>query len=308
MYLNCHSYHSLRYGTIPLKELVQQAAMCNVKAMALTDIHTVTGIYDFIKECEAVAIKPLIGIEFRNKNKLLYVGLAKNAVGLAEMNRFLTKHNFEGTPLPEQASNFEHVIVIYPLENAPPVLKDYEYIGIPPEKLPILFSQQWKIRMDKMVVFQPVTFRTKKEFNLHKILRAIDTNIILSKLTEEDYCKTSEVMIPLEELLDKFKEYPQIIGNTQKIIEACNFEFDFKTPKNKKYYTNTKKDDIALLTNLSKQGLIWRYGKNNAAAMAQIEKELKVIDELEFSGYFLITWDIIRYSNSQGFMHIGRGS
>jgi DNA polymerase-3 subunit alpha/error-prone DNA polymerase len=26
MYLNCHSYHSLRYGTIPLNELVQLAA------------------------------------------------------------------------------------------------------------------------------------------------------------------------------------------------------------------------------------------------------------------------------------------
>jgi DNA polymerase III alpha subunit len=37
-------------------------------------------------------------------------------------------------------------------------------------------------------------------------------------------------------------------------------------------------------------------------------KELKVIDELKFSGYFLINWDIIQYSNSMGFMHIGRGS
>lgn len=27
-----------------------------------------------------------------------------------------------------------------------------------------------------------------------------------------------------------------------------------------------------------------------------------------FSGYFLITWDIVRYSNSMGFMHVGRGS
>jgi hypothetical protein len=31
MYINCHSYHSLRYGTIPLNELVQQAASCGVQ-------------------------------------------------------------------------------------------------------------------------------------------------------------------------------------------------------------------------------------------------------------------------------------
>jgi DNA polymerase-3 subunit alpha/error-prone DNA polymerase len=38
-----------------------------------------------------------------------------------------------------------------------------------------------------------------------------------------------------------------------------------------------------------------------------VEKELKVIDELKFSGYFLINWDIIQYS-SMGFMHIGSGA
>jgi DNA polymerase-3 subunit alpha/error-prone DNA polymerase len=81
MYINCHSYHSLRYGTIPLNELVQQAA-CGVETMALTDINTVTGIYDFIKECKAVAIKPLVGIEFRYNNKLLYIGLAKTQQAL----------------------------------------------------------------------------------------------------------------------------------------------------------------------------------------------------------------------------------
>jgi DNA polymerase-3 subunit alpha/error-prone DNA polymerase len=44
--------------------------------MALTDINTVTGIYDFIKECQAVAIKPS-GIDLIHK--LLYIGLAKKA-------------------------------------------------------------------------------------------------------------------------------------------------------------------------------------------------------------------------------------
>ncbi|MEA9414319.1 DNA polymerase III subunit alpha [Flavobacterium sp. PL02] len=308
MYLNCHSFHSLRYGTIPLTDLVQQAVQCNVKAMALTDINTVTGIYDFIKECKAVAIKPLVGIEFRCNNELRYIGLAKNAEGLAEMNRFLTKHNFDNTVLPLEAPEFKEVFIIYSFENAPTTLKEYEYIGIRLEELPKLFGSHWKQRLDKMVIFQPVTFRVKKEFNLHKILRAIDTNVILSKLTLNDYCKTTEVMLPLEELISKFSDYPEIIGNTEKIIDQCNFEFDFKTPKNKKYYTNSRTSDMALLTSLAKQGLLWRYGATNTQATARVEKELKVIEELEFSGYFLITWDIIRYSNSCGFLHIGRGS
>ncbi|MFV8375920.1 DNA polymerase III subunit alpha [Flavobacterium sp. GSP11] len=308
MYLNCHSFHSLRYGTIPLMDLIQQAVTFSVKAMALTDINTVTGIYDFIKACNEVGIKPLVGMEFRSNNQLRYIGLAKNAKGLAEMNRFLTKHNFENTSLSLEAPEFKDVFIIYPFENVPVVLKQNEYIGIRQEQLPKLYLEEWKNKQSKMVILQPVTFRTKKEFNLHKILRAIDTNVILSKLTEDDYCKTSEVMQPLDELLAKYNEYPDIVANSEKIIQECNFEFDFKTPKNKKFYTNNRKSDMALLTSLAHQGLVWRYGNNNPQAIARVEKELKVIDELEFSGYFLITWDIIRYSNSRGFLHIGRGS
>jgi DNA polymerase III alpha subunit len=78
MYLNCHSYHSLRYGTIPLKELVDDAVLHDVKAMALTDINTVTGIYDFIRECNKVGIKPLVGMEFRCNHQFRYIGLNSN--------------------------------------------------------------------------------------------------------------------------------------------------------------------------------------------------------------------------------------
>jgi DNA-directed DNA polymerase III PolC len=308
MYLNCHSYHSLRYGTIPLTELVQQAKDCNVKAMALTDINTVTGIYDFIKECKAVDIKPLVGIEFRQDSKLLFIGLAKNKDGIGEMCRLLTKHNFDKTPLPIYAPDFNNVSVIYPMENVPLVLKENEFIGIRHEQLLKLFREEWKTKIYKTVILHPVTFRIKKEFNLHKILRAIDMNVILSKLTTDDYCKTSEVMLPLDDLLAKFDEYPEIIKNTEQLIDDCNFEFSFKTPRNKKFYTESKYGDKLLLENLAQQGLVKRYGKNNKEAQARVLKELKVIDDLNFSGYFLITWDIIRYSNSCGFMHVGRGS
>ena len=308
MYLNCHSFHSLRYGTIPLTDLVEQAHLCGIKAMALTDINTVTGIYDFVQLCEKFQIKPLVGIEFRTENDLLYIGLAKNQNGIAEMNRTITQHNFGTAPLLSQAPVFENVFVIYPLENCPNVLNENEFIGIRPEELPKLYNPKWKVLIPKMVVMQPVTFRNKKEYNLHKILRAIEKNVIGSKLAEADYCKTTEVMIPLEDLMRKFEDYPQIISNTERIIAECNFEYDFKTPKNKKFYTKDRKSDMELLTKLAYEGLSWRYGTNNAVAKARVEKELKVIGELEFSGYFLITWDIVQYSMSQGFLHIGRGS
>lgn len=308
MYLNCHSYHSLRYGTIPLEDLVKQAAVCGVRAMALTDINTVTGIYDFIRACGEAGISPLVGMEFRDNNEKRFIGIARNAKGLAEMNRFRTMHNFDGTPLPLSAPAFENTYVIYPMELAPEALRENEYIGIRPEQLSLLYHERWKEKISRMVVLQPVSFRTKKEYNLHRILRAIDTNIILSKLSEDDCCSSSDTMIPMADLLDRYRGYPTIIENTERLSAGCHFEYDFKTPKNKKYYTNDRFGDIKLLTRLAHQGLQKKYGPNNRAARERVEKELKVIDELQFSGYFLITWDIIRYSNSMGFLHIGRGS
>src|SRR5690606_9838070 len=227
MYLNCHSFHSLRYGTIPLQDLVQQAAACGVEAMALTDINTVTGTYEFIKACNQANIKPLIVVEFRSVNKLHFIGLAKNREGLAEMNRLVTKHNFEGTPFPAQAPGFNNGAVIYAMEDVPDHVKENEYIGIRPDQLTKLYNQDWKNRIEKMVILQPVTFRTKKEFNLHRVLRAIDRNIIGSKLSPQDHCRPSEIMIPIQQLAGKFADYPQIINNTETVINQCNFDFDF---------------------------------------------------------------------------------
>ena len=308
MHLNCHSYHSLRYGTIPLNNLVEQATHYGLQSLALTDINTVTGIYDFTKQCKSANIKPLVGIEFRQHNKLLFIGLAKNQTGIGEMCRLLTKHNLEGAPLPNIAPEFENVFVVYPIENLPNEPRDFEFIGIRPEEIIKLFKSEWKNRISKLVVLQTVTFRTKKEFNLHKILRAIDSNTLLSKLTENDHCKTSETMMDNESLMTKYCDYPEIIQNTQTIIDGCNFEFEFKTPRNKKFYTKSKEGDRLLLENLAKNGLIKRYGNHNKEAQARVLKELKVINDLNFGGYFLITWDIIQYSKSRGFMHVGRGS
>jgi DNA polymerase III alpha subunit len=39
-----------------------------------------------------------------------------------------------------------------------------------------------------------------------------------------------------------------------------------------------------------------------------MEKELKMIDEMGFSSYFLINWDIVNYARSKDFPYVGRGS
>ncbi|HMQ07703.1 MAG TPA: DNA polymerase III subunit alpha, partial [Saprospiraceae bacterium] len=51
-----------------------------------------------------------------------------------------------------------------------------------------------------------------------------------------------------------------------------------------------------------------RYGNDHPNAMDRTLRELKVIENLGFASYFLITWDIVRYAQSAGYHHVGRGS
>lgn len=312
MFLNCHSFHSLRYGTLSVTELVKQASELGITELVLTDINTVTAIYEFKKESEKYGIKPIAGVEIRKENKFLYLAIAKKFSGIGEVNKILTAHNCDGVELSETAPDFEQVFVIYPLNNIPEILQENEFVGIREEELNLLIRPKFKDKIHKMVVLQPITFSTKKEYNLHKILRAIDNNTLISQLSENDICRKSEYFKPETDLIKSFARYPEIIKNTKKILAECYFKFTYKEPgstenKNKKHYTHSQKEDIKLLTKLAYKGLKTKYGESEIA-QNRVEKELKVIGDLNFSAYFLITWDIVQHSNKMGFMHVGRGS
>lgn len=306
--LNCHSYHSLRYGTLSLEDLVETAAQMKISALALTDINAVSGIYDFFRLCKVHQIKPLVGMEFRVDNQFYYIAIAKNNVGLAQINQLLTGHNCYDLELPELSPPLPDCFIIYSIKKFPEQLAENEFIGIRPTEVSTLVLRKWKKYQKKMVVLQPVTYRSKKDHNLHRILRAIDRNTLLSKLNTEDLCQEGEMMMPETELYYHYKNYPEIIDNTVKIISECRFTYDFSTPKNKKCFTENEESDYELLQKLARQGLQKRYPDGDEAAKKRVERELQVIKDLDFCGYFLITWDIVRYSNSRGFMHVGRGS
>ncbi|MFY1047515.1 DNA polymerase III subunit alpha [Chryseobacterium sp. GP-SGM7] len=311
MFLNCHTYHSLRYGTISVEDLVEMALEYKLKVLALTDINTVTGIYQFYKLCQDKGIKPIVGVDVRVENEQYYICLAKNPKGIGEVNRLLTNYNCDDISIPKTNPSLENCFVIYSLQNIPEKLLEHEFIGIRQDELNLLIKPELKALIHKMVILHPVTYKTDEhdeQYKLHKVLRAIDANTLLTKLKENDYCKSDETFINKKLLLNKYNHFPEIIENTKFMVDECSFDFDFKTPKNKKFYTDSKESDFKLLSKLAYEGLARRYSDENKQAVERVEKELAVIDQLNFCGYFLITWDIIQYSNRMGFMHVGRGS
>jgi DNA-directed DNA polymerase III PolC len=310
MYINCHSYYSLRYGTLPVEKLVAEARKNDIRAMALTDINNSTGMMDFIGECKINGIKPIAGMEFRDgDNRLLYLAVARNNDGFREINEFLTRHNVEKISLPQRAPSFDHTYVIYPLtSNAPVKPLENEFIGIRPGDINRLITSRFRYYQQQLVALLPVTFGTESEIVLHQHLRAIGKNTLLSKLTPDDLASPKEIFLPTDFTRIIYSDYPQIVQNTERLTDECTIEMDFSTVKNKRTFTGSRYDDRLLLEKLATDGMQYRYGKSNSEAIRRVEHELEVIDKLGFSAYFLITWDIIRYSMSRGFYHVGRGS
>lgn len=307
MYLNCHSFYSLRYGTLSIEALVQQAVLNEVEILALTDINKTTGVIDFAKKCIEEGIKPLAGVEIRQNDKLLYVAIAKDLSGFREINELLTKTNLGEMPLPNQSPFFQNVLVIYPTDNIPQILQNHEYIGVNPHELK-KYKPSFAKYTQKLVCLYPVTYSNKQEFNLHKLLRCVDRNILLSHLNKDQHATASEHMIPIRELKGLYQHQPEIIKNTELLMDQCSFDFDFKSPKNKKCYTSSYYEDKVLLETLALEGFKDRYAPNNKVAKQRLYDELEIIHKMQFGCYFLTTWDIIRHSLSKNYFHVGRGS
>jgi DNA polymerase-3 subunit alpha len=287
--------------------LVTAAAALGIKTLALTDINNCSCAYQFILECQKQKIKPVLGIEFRRDHQFLFTGIAKNREGWKELCQYLTEHSINQKALPHQAPAFKQVFVIYRNIQAKSLRKN-EFIGVRPDEVNPLFSSPLKSHQEKLVVFSPVSFLDEDGYKIHRILRCIDLNIVIGKLDAAYCAKAADRFHSPEDLETIFQQYPQIIQNTKELLDQCSIEMPSHYQNNRRTFTGNTKDDFKLLSKLSIEGCLRRYGETNKTAFQRTQKELRVIQKLGFCSYFLITWDIVRYAQSAGYHHVGRGS
>jgi DNA polymerase-3 subunit alpha len=292
-----------------VEQLVLKAQAAGTDTIVLTDINNSTGIPEFAGECVKNNIRPVAGIEFRNDNELQYIGIARSNRGLQELNEFLSEQNFNKSSIPFPAPQFSESHVIYALKKIPArKLFDNERIGIKPRELNSLLTLTASLNRNSMVLLQPVTFAATDDIFIHRSLRAVDNNILLSHLQPWQCAEEDEFFMDPADREKILKEYTWLINNTKKLLDDCSLQFDRDSLKNKKIYSASRYDDKLLLEKLAWDGMIYRYGTKNSEAKKRVKHELEIIDRLGFSAYFLITWDIVRYSMARGFYHVGRGS
>jgi len=312
VYINCHTYYSLRYGTIKPEKLLNLAKENNLQTIALTDINNTSACLDFVRFSSKYNIKPVLGVDFRNGAAQKFILLAKTNKGFQQINAYLSTFLHDKTlKIPEQPKCINAAFVIYPFEKGKNYnLKENEYLGVRPKDLNHLKFSKWTHKREKLVMLRTVSFQNKMGFNTHRLLRAIDNNTLLSKLPlSEQGCETDQ-LLSLGALKIIYADYPELIENTKKLLDNCTIDFDFsqETPNNQRCYTDNEALDYRLLEKLTYQGLSYRYQDPDEIVYKRIEKELDIIKQKGFVSYFLINWKILKYARSQKYFYVGRGS
>ncbi|AWH73289.1 DNA polymerase III subunit alpha [Dokdonia sp. Dokd-P16] len=315
MYLNNHSYFSLRYGTISEEELLDLAIHEGCTHFALTDINNTSGCLNFVRRAKEKNIKPIIGVDFRNNTKQCYVALAMNNQGFLEINNYLSKHLHNKTPFPDQAPHFENVAIIYPFENVMELGKvtfaSNEYIGVRAKDIYKLKFSSLSSLTKKLVILHTVSFRDKRDFNTHRLLRAIDTNVLLSTLALTDQGSPNDLMYSRKEIAQVFKDYPSLVENTNNLLRECKIDFNFSKDKPSQNLTRlleSPEADYKKLLELCEKGLKDRYEVVDKIIKDRLKKELDLIKQLDYVAFFLINWKIIEYARSKDYYYVGRGS
>lgn len=110
------------------------------------------------------------------------------------------------------------------------------------------------------------------------------------------------------EMRELFARIPEAADATLEIAERCNLEL----PLNRFHFPGADvpagESAYSLLAKEAWRGVECRYTPLTPEAIARLQYELGLINEMGFSEYFLIVKEIVDYARSRGIRYSGRGS
>ena len=110
------------------------------------------------------------------------------------------------------------------------------------------------------------------------------------------------------EMKSIFHRFPGAVERTVPYAEELAFDLRAATPKLPKRGIPEGHTAMSWLRVLAQRGIEQHYGHNREKAWERIERELRVIEEKDFPGYFLIVHDIVEEAKRRGILCQGRGS
>lgn len=324
--LQNYSGYSLLKSTCSIEALVNRAEELQYTTIALTDERFLYGAYSFYHLCKKKGIKPILGVHaFVEKDStvfemLLYatneegfqnVMKISSAMGISEdgfiryehLLRFkkgvcsvllgIEKMLNQNVLVEELQNNFEHFFV-----GISSSLKKEE-------------KDKWYVELRNQnlngIALHPVRYINKEDGFSYDCIRALDQGVILSVNDQTDMYE--EYFLEKEEFHSIFEDYPEFLENT--IVLSKLIEFEWKTTDNKlpTFPVPSGYTSATYLRKLCEEGLKARYELVTERETERLDYELKTIESMGYSDYFLIVYDFMKYAHDKGMIAgPGRGS
>jgi DNA polymerase-3 subunit alpha len=151
----------------------------------------------------------------------------------------------------------------------------------------------------------------------HEVLMAIQQGRTLSDEKRLKHDVSSYYLKSPSEFNAYFGDMSEALDNSVKIANQCNVELVLGKPMLPRYKVPEGFDVPSYFRKIAEEGLERRFSEfrelNKAfdpdQYRAQLKREIEVIVQMDFPGYFLIVWDFIRYAKENGIpVGPGRGS
>jgi len=162
----------------------------------------------------------------------------------------------------------------------------------------------------RFIATNDVHYINPEDAPLQDILLAIQTGSRLSDPNRMQMTDPSYHLRSPEEMGRLFSEIPQALETTMLIAERCNVNLDVEDYRLPKFDVPEGYTADSFLEWLCEQGVARRYKERatRPEVRDRLEYELSVIRKMGFAAYFLIVWDLCRYSRERGIWYNGRGS
>jgi DNA polymerase-3 subunit alpha/error-prone DNA polymerase len=281
--------------------------------LALTDTDNLYGLWPFLAACRREGLQPIVGAEVTAPNgKQRVICLVRNDAGYRNLCRLLTRRHTETAfDLPHALTAHGDGLVVL-TQNAA-LLRTLHAaqlsVAAAMPRRPLPAGSPLRRAADRLNVPLLATpgsfFLTAADIHTHRLLRAIDGNTALSRLTADTVAPPDAGLAPPDEYHRRFAICPQAIQNTFMLAEQLVFRGPQLGQVLPPWQSPDGRSAGTHLRHLTYRGATRRYGHDLPEAIVdRIEHELRTIAAMRFSTYFLIVHDIVRHSSRT----CGRGS
>ena len=332
----CKSNFSFLEGAGHPGELVDACHRLGLPAIALCDRDGVYGMVKAWQRARELGIKLITGSEVTVDDGSTLLLLAVDRGGYANLCRLITRGRLrspKGSSSVSWQEIAEHAQGMLALWGGPRSLLTAEAEPVHPQRLLaeafgerlyailarhqeapeveanarlLTRAQRWQL---PVVSASEVLYALPERRRLHDVVTCIRHGTTLSaagRLTRPNDC---HALLGPRDFARLYGEDLQAVARTHQIAELCSFDPSQLCYRYPDHRLPDGRTAMQHLEQLTLSGAARRYrGDVPTAVTAQLKKELLIINELDYPGYFLTMHEIVEFCREHGILCQGRGS